>query len=178
MAGSFSVVPLNILSADIFPRGDNVVLGVFRVCDTKGRPVTHQRDFTLVEQTLRRALEDRSFDFLPLIEKAKRQSLRIAPAVEFPTRIAIDNNTHPIYALIEIQAPDRLGLLYDVLTCLDRENLLVPLSRINTQAGAAIDTLYVVDRSTRTKITDRHRVNTIQLRLQTAILSGSAAKSK
>jgi [protein-PII] uridylyltransferase len=178
IAGSFSVVPLNILSADIFSRGDNVMLGVFRVCDTKGRPVTHQRDFVLVEQTLRRALEDKSFDFLPLIEKAKRQSYRLAPGIEFPTRIAIDNKTHPVYALIEIQAPDRIGLLYDLLTCLDRENLLVQLSRINTQAGAAIDTLYVVDRSTRAKVTDLHRISAIQQRLQNAILSGSAAKSK
>ena len=177
VAGSFSVVPLNILSADIFPRGDNVVLGVFRVCDTKARPVTHQRDFTLVEETLRRALEDESFDFLPLIERAKRQSHRLATGIEFPTRIAIDNKTHPVYALIEIQAPDRIGLLYDVLTCLDRENLLVPLSRINTQAGAAIDTLYVVDRSTRAKVTDSHRIGAIQQRLQNAILSGGAAKT-
>ena len=178
VAGSFSVVPLNILSADIFPRGDNVVLCVFRVCDTKARPVTHQRDFTLVEQTLRRALEDESFDFLPLIEKAKRQSHRLTTGIEFPTRIAIDNKTHPVYALIEIQAPDRIGLLYDVLTCLDRENLLVPLSRINTQAGAAIDTLYVVDRSTRAKITDSHRIRAVQQRLQNAILGGGASKSK
>jgi [protein-PII] uridylyltransferase len=177
VAGSFSVVPLNILSADIFPRGDNVVLGVFRVCDTKSRPVTHQRDFTLVEETLRRALEDESFDFLPLIERAKHQSHRLAAGIEFPTRIAIDNKTHPVYALIEIQAPDRIGLLYDVLTCLDRENLLVPLSRINTQAGAAIDTLYVVDRSTRAKVTDPHRIRAIQQRLQNAILSGGAAKT-
>src|SRR6266480_4638360 len=162
VAGSFSVVPLNILSADIFPRGDNVVLCVFCVCDTKARPVTHQRDVTLVEQTLRRALEDESFDFLPLIEKAKRQSHRLTTGIEFPTRIAIDNKTHPVYALIEIQAPDRIGLLYDLLTCLDRENLLVPLSRINTQAGAAIDTLYVVDRSTRAKITDSHRIRAVQ----------------
>src|SRR6266540_2196729 len=107
VAGSFSVVPLNILSADIFPRGDNVVLGVFRVCDTKARPVTHQRDFTLVEETLRRALEDESFDFLPLIERAKRQSHRLATGIEFPTRIAIDNKTHPVYELIEIQEQDR-----------------------------------------------------------------------
>ena len=178
VAGSFSVVPLNILSADIFPRGDNVVLGVFRVCDTKARPVTHQRDFTLVEQTLRRALEDESFDFLPLIEKAKRQSYCLTTGIEFPTRIAIDNKTHPAYALIEIQAPDRIGLLYDILTCLDRENLLVPLSRINTQAGAAIDTLYAVDRSTRAKITDPHRIRAVQQRLQNAILSGGASKSK
>jgi [protein-PII] uridylyltransferase len=177
IAGSFSVVPLNILSADIFPRGDHVVLGVFRVCDTKARPVTSPRDFESVEQTLRRALEDEKFDFLPLIEKAKGEVLRVAAPIEFPTRISIDNKTHPIYALIEIQAPDRLGLLYDVLTCLDRENLSVPLSRINTQAGAAIDTLYVVDRSTHANITDPHRIARIQERLQDAILSGSGAKS-
>ena len=177
VAGSFSVVPLNILSTDVFPRGDNVVLSIFRVCDTKARPVTHRRDFELVEQTLRRALEDESFDFLPLIEKAKRQSRRLAPGIEFPTRIAIDNKTHPTYTLIEIQAPDRIGLLYDVLSCLDRENILIPLSRINTQAGAAIDTLYVVDGSTHAKITDSNRIQMIQQHLRSTILSGGAAKS-
>jgi [protein-PII] uridylyltransferase len=178
VAGSFSVVPLNILSADVFPRADNVVLGVFRVCDTNARPATDARDFKLVEQTLRRALEDESFDFLSLIEKAKRQSRRLAPAIEFPTRIAIDNKTHPSYTLIEIQAPDRLGLLYDVLSCLDRENILIPLSRINTQAGAAIDTLYVVDGANHAKITDSHRIRTIQQDLKNAILSGAATKSQ
>src|SRR5881409_2964580 len=177
VAGSFSVVPLNILSADVFPRGDNVVLGIFRVCDTKGRPVTDPRDFGLVGQALQRALEDERFDFVPLIEKAKRQSRHLAPGIEFPTRIAIDNKTHPTYTLIEIQAPDRIGLLYDVLSCLDRENILIPLSRINTQAGAAIDTLYVVDGSTHAKITDSNRIQMIQQYLKSTILSGGAAKS-
>src|SRR6266487_3105512 len=178
VAGSFSVVPLNILSANVFPRGDNVVLGIFRVCDTKTRPVTNPRDFELVEKTLQRALEDEGFDFLPLIEKAKRQSRRLAPGIEFPTRIAIDNKTHPSYTLIEIQAPDRIGLLYDVLSCLDRENVLIPLSRINTQAGAAIDTLYGVDGATHAKITDPNRIQLIQKHLKNAILSGGAAKSQ
>jgi [protein-PII] uridylyltransferase len=174
VAGSFSVVPLNILSADVFPRGDNAVLGVFRVCDTKAQPVSTARDFELVEQTLRRALEDENFDFVPLIEKAKRSSRRAAPGIEFPTRIALDNKTHPTYTLVEFQAPDRIGLLYDVLSCLDRENILVPLSRINTQAGAAIDTLYVVDASSHAKISDSHRIGTIQQHLKDAILRGSA----
>jgi [protein-PII] uridylyltransferase len=178
IAGSFSVVPLNILSADIFPRGDNVVLSVFRVCDTQAHPVIHRRDIELVEHTFRQALEDESFDFMPLIEKAKLQSRRLAPGIEFPTRITIDNKTHPTYTLIEIQAPDRIGLLYDVLSCLDRENILIPLSRINTQSGAAIDTLYVVDGSTHAKITDSNRIRTIQQQLKSAILTGGAAKSQ
>ena len=177
ISGSFSVVPVNILSADIFPRGDNVVLSVFRVCDTKAGAVTDPRALEMVDQTLRSALDDQNFDFLPLIEKARRQSRsRLAPTIEFPTRIAMDNETHPAYTLIEIQAPDRLGLLYDILTCLDRENVSIALSRINTQDGAAIDTLYVVDRSTDAKITDPHRIRTIHDCLTSTILGGVTAK--
>src|SRR2546429_2442850 len=179
IAGSFSVVPINILNADVFPRGDNVVLSIFRVCDTKARAVTNPQDFELVERTLRRALEDENFDFLPLIEKAKRQSRHgLTPGIDFPTRIALDNKTHPTYTLIEIQAPDRLGLLYDILTCLDHEGVSIALSRINTQDGAAIDTVYVVDRSTHAKISDSHRITAIQEHLQGAILGEGAAKSK
>ena len=173
-AGSFAVVPLNILSADIFPRDDNTVLGVFRVCDTKAQPVSNPRDFELVEQTLGRALGKESFDFVPLIEKAKRSRPRTAVGLEFPMRIAIDNKIHPTYTLLEFQAPDRIGLLYDVLRCLDCENVLIPLARINTQAGAAIDTLYVVQRSNHAKISDSHRIRTIQQHLKNAILGASA----
>src|SRR4030095_7925183 len=178
IAGSFSVVPINILSADIFPRGDNVVLGVFGVCNAKAHAVTDPGEFELVEQTLRRALEDENFDFLPLIERAKHQSRhRPALGIEFPIHIGIDNKTHPIYTLIEIQAPDRLGLLYDILNCLDRESVSIALSRINTQDGAAIDTLYVVDRSTDAKITDPQRIRTIHERLTSTILGGATAKA-
>src|SRR6266496_3346504 len=178
IAGSFSVVPINILSADVFPRGDNVVLSVFRVCDTKAGAVTDPRAFELVEQTLRSTLAGDSFDFRPLIEKAKRQSRHHrAPGIEFPTRISMDNETHPAYTLIEIQAPDRLGLLYDILTCLDREGVSIALSRINTQDGAAIDTLYVVDRSTDATITDPDRIKTIHEHLTSTILGEAIAKA-
>ena len=179
IAGSFSVVPINILSADIFHRADNIVLNVFRVCDTKARTVTNPCDFEIVERTLRCALEAEKFDFLPLIERAMQQTRRhLGPAIEFPTRISIDNKTHPTYTLIEIQATDRLGLLYDILSCLDRENVLITLSRINTQDGAAIDTFYVMDRSTYAKITDPRRITAIQQHLKEAILRGNVANSK
>jgi [protein-PII] uridylyltransferase len=175
IAGSFSVVPLNILSADIFPRGDQAVLGIFRVCDLKQRPVTEKRDRDLVDDMLRRALEVEAFEFGPLLEQARRSLQRgRLHELEFPTGIAIDNKAHPAYTLIQIETPDRIGLLYDLLTALGREGVNIALSRISTQKGAAIDTFYVCDNNNRGKITDSNRIAGIQHRLRAAILSGAA----
>ena len=172
IAGSFSVVPINILSADIFSRGDNVVLDIFRVCDTRARAVTDKAELELVEKTLHAALESVDFDFGQLMEKARGQSRhRLVQEIEFPTRIGMDNRAHPTYTLIQIQTPDRLGLLYDLLACLDREGVSIALSRISTQNGAAIDTFYVADCSTRSKITDSQRIATLQRHLQRAAVS-------
>ena len=171
IAGSFSVVPINILSVDTFARGDHSALVIFHVCDTKGRAVTDQRDYQLVEKTLSSALENDNFDFGPLMEKVRRQSRhRPAQELEFPTYIAVDNKAHPAYTLIQIQAPDRLGLLYDLLSCLGQEGVSIALSRISTQNGAAIDTFYVNDSASRGKITDSQRIAALQNRLQAATL--------
>lgn len=171
IAGSLSTIPLNILSADTFPRGDHIVLSVFRVCDTKGRAVSDARKFSEVEATLGRALEQQQFEFAPLIARTIKQiAARRPQEVDFPTRIAIDNKAHPIYTLVQIQSPDRLGLLYDLLTCLDQQGIAIALSRISTQNGAAIDTFYVRDNLTRGKITDANRITALQQRLHDAAL--------
>jgi [protein-PII] uridylyltransferase len=176
IAGSFSVVPLNILSADIFTRGDQAVLDVFRVCDPKGRAVTDPRDLALVEKTLAGALENEDFDFGALMKRAPRQDRhRLAPEMEFPTSIAIDNKAHPAYTLIQVQTPDRIGLLYELLSCLGREGVYIATSRISTQNGAATDTFYVVDETTRGKVGDSHRIAALQKRLQTAALGTAAS---
>ena len=71
IAGSFSVVPLNILSADVFPRGDNAVLGVFRVCDTKAQPVSNPRDFELVEANIAPSTRRRELRLPPIDRKSE-----------------------------------------------------------------------------------------------------------
>ena len=173
IAGSFSVAPLNILSADVFTRGDNTVLDVFRVCDTKGHAVTSPGETQLVENTLRQALQETKFDFGPLLEKARLAERRKpSPELEFPTLISTDNKAHPSCTLLQIQTPDRLGLLYDLLSCLGAEGVSIALSRISTQSGAAIDTFYVIDGITRTKITDPQRIASLQKRLQSVALRG------
>jgi [protein-PII] uridylyltransferase len=167
IAGSLSVVPLNILSADIFTRGDNVVLDVFRVCDLRARAVTDERDRRLMETTLRKALTESAFDFAPLLEKTRRTLAKTARhAFDFPTRVIADNKAHPAYTLIQIETPDRLGLLYDLLSVFGRESVSIALSRISTEKGAAIDTFYVADAATRGKITDAQRIAALERELQ------------
>ena len=171
IAGSFSIVPLNILSADIYTRGDGVVLDVFRVCDLHSRAVTNEKDLALVGSTLRAALADPAFDFSPLLERARRRiGNQARSGMEFPTTISVRNRAHPDYTLIEIQTPDRVGLLYDLFRALSAEGVSIALSRVSTEKGAAVDTFYVVDGVSRAKISDPARIELLQKRLQQAAL--------
>jgi [protein-PII] uridylyltransferase len=173
LAGSLAVVPLNILSADIYTRGDNLVLDVLRVCDLRRRAVADARDHSLVAMTLQHALANSSFDFRPLIERARKRIRRVPDReIEFPTRITIDNKAHRSYTLVQIQTTDRVGLLHDLLTAFAAESIAIALSRISTESGAAIDTFYVVDGQTRNKILDNARISKLQQRLRAVAVVG------
>jgi len=146
IAGSLSVAQLNILGADVFTRTDNLVLDIFRVCNTQFESVTDEKDIALVEKRLRQSLEAEEFDFNPLIAKSlKKRGYQLSQELDFPTRIVIDNDAHPVYTLVDIQTPDRLGLLYRLLNAFAETGVQIALSRIATEKGAAIDAFYVTD---------------------------------
>src|SRR5438874_537664 len=171
IAGSISLVPLNILGADIYTRGDNVALDVFRVSDLRGRAVTNPGDMALVEATLQKALETEAFDLSGSLEQAREKGRRrVVGDLAFPSQVSIDNHADPHFTLIEIQTPDRIGLLHDLLQCFSRGEIDIALSRISTESGAAIDTFYVTDRRTRGKITNAQRIDSLQAELHRAAL--------
>ncbi len=175
IAGSFSIIPLNILSADIYTRGDSLVLNVFRVCTSRGEAVSDASDIAKVEMTLGTALEDNRFEFGPVLKRARRRRATVlAGDIDFPTRISADNRAHPGYTLLHVETPDRLGLLFDLLACLDREGVYIAFSRISTEKGAAIDTFYILDSRTRAKITEQGRIASLQNSLQAAIEPAAA----
>jgi len=174
IAGAFAVASVNILSADIFVRGDNLVLDVFRVCNTKLGPVTDPHEIAIVESVLRIALEGERFDMTPLLATVRRKGAKRSQEIDFPTRIMIENKSHPASTLIQVETPDRLGLLHDLVACLARNNVYIALARINTEKGAAIDTFYVTDAQTRGKITDARRISLLQTELTAAALPARA----
>ena len=169
IAGAFAVASINILSADIFIRDDNLTLDVFRVCNQKLQAVTDPAEIAGVESILRIAVEEERFNFDPLLSSVRRKTKVRSSEIDFPTQVTIENKSHPTCTLIEVETPDRLGLLYDLVSCLGRNGVYITLSRINTEKGAAVDTFYVADAETRGKITDAKRIEQLQQELHEAI---------
>jgi len=164
IAASLSVGHLNILSADVFTRSDSLVLDIFRVCNTKFEAVSDEREISTVEKRLKQSLDTETFDFTPLLAKAmKRRGFHLSQELDFPTRISIDNDAHPVYTLVDIQTPDRLGLLYHLLRVFGEVGVTIALSRIATEKGAAIDSFYV------TEAEGRKLRNDTMFRLQKAL---------
>lgn len=176
IAGSFSVVGINILSADIFTRTDSLVLDIFRVCTRELTPVEDEKAMAQVEKHLRNALADEDYDFAPLLERVRRKQGEAGEEeLDFPTRIVIDNSAHPASTLVEIQTPDRLGLLYHLLRGLGEAGANIALSRIATEKGAAIDSFYITNEQGG-KIEGVEEMRSLQHALQRAAdMAGAAA---
>jgi [protein-PII] uridylyltransferase len=173
IAGAFVSARLNILSADIFTRTDSLALDIFRVCGGNFDPVPSPRDVAWVEKRLTEALACEEFDFTPLMAKDSRlRTYKLSQEFDLPTRITIDNDSHPVYTLIYIQTPDRLGLLYDLLRAMSGEGVLIEISRITTEMDVAMDSFYVYGRDGG-KITSRCAIRSLQQVLHNAAVKPS-----
>ena len=169
VAGALAARNLNILSADFYTRADDLVLDIFRVCTATFNPVTNPKEIERIEKLLAEefGIENKGVNFRSLIEK------RIAPSItqseppnfDIPQRVYLSNEDHETTTVLEIQAQDRIGLLYDIFSVLGNLDAEVLNARISTQAGAAIDRFYLVDSNTETKITGKKRLANIEREL-------------
>jgi len=168
IAGAFLSAQVNILSADIFTRGDSLALDIFRVSSTRLEPVTNPKDTTRVETRLSDSLAFEEYDFTPLISKdALLRTYRLSQEVDLPTRITVENSSHPIYTLVDILTPDRLGLLYDLLRAMGEAGAMIELSRITTEMDFAMDSFYITGKDGK-KITDPAAIKRLQRLLHRA----------
>jgi [protein-PII] uridylyltransferase len=59
--------------------------------------------------------------------------------------VAVQNDASDFATVIEVGAPDRLGLLYDLTRTLADEGVDVHLAKVATYDGRVIDAFYVRD---------------------------------
>jgi [protein-PII] uridylyltransferase len=170
ICGSLSAAGLNILSAQIFTRADDIVLDTFFVTDADTGAMANREEREKFEALLAKSLTGAAVDFAALVAKRKgvRPLYLSYEGDRMPTQVQFDNETAGDRTAIEVETEDRVGLLYTISLALAELDLPISAAKIVTEKGAAIDTFYVSERDGR-KILDRGRQEFVERKIRDAI---------
>ncbi len=149
LAGAFSVAGLNILNARVFSRGDDIAIDTFHVVEPGRGIVQNQAAMEAFARTVSAALVHNTNLLPEILQQASRIRLsRIASEerklhAASPPRVEIYRDDETDRILFELEAPDRIGLLYRITRAVFENGFDISFARINTERGMAIDTFYL-----------------------------------
>jgi [protein-PII] uridylyltransferase len=149
IAGSLALAGLSILSAQVFTTEEGVAADLFEV-EGVWEPEVPDRRWREFRRVLRRAVEG-SISLESRVDEKRRWYPE--PKVPTPVTVAVDNDASDFSTVIEVGAPDRLGLLYDITRTFAEQGLDVHLAKVATYDGRVVDSFYVRDAVGR-KLTD------------------------
>lgn len=161
IAGALSLAGLSILTAQVFTADDGTAVDVFEVEGAFETEVGEDR-WREFRGTLRRAIEGRLS--LPYRVEEKRRHYP-APRGDVPVRVAVDNDASDFFTVIEVGAPDRIGVLFDITRTLAELRLDVHLAKVATYAERVVDAFYVRDELGR-KVDDLERIAELERALR------------
>jgi UTP:GlnB (protein PII) uridylyltransferase len=131
LAGVLSLRGASVLAADAATSSDGLVLDVFTVSSSE--PL----QWPLIEADLDLALEGR----IPLHDLLG--SRVVSPEEAAATHVVVDNAASQFFSVIEVRAPDQVGLLYRIASALYDAELDIQHARIATHPDGALDVFYV-----------------------------------
>jgi [protein-PII] uridylyltransferase len=164
-AASFSAVRLSIQRAEVFTRADNVVLDLFRVTNADAGEAVSAAQMQNMVSLLDGALSEPP-RFASVWACSRHKYL--ADHDPLPPRIIIDNQASRLSTLVQIEAFDRLGLLYDILQAIAESGFNVLQAAIETEGVSARDTIHVVDAQGK-KLTSPTQLQNLKKQLETAL---------
>lgn len=171
ISGALAAQGINILSADLYQRADNLVLDMFRVCNTNFAAVTNKSARQRVEHAVHDAFLKQTFDFAPEIASTRKAIPGYDEIMaEIPQRVFLNNEVSPDQTVAELQVVDRLGLLYDIFMTIGQLGHSVTHARINTEKGVAIDAIYI-QTTNGDKLRDRESLQILQQALDKVVFS-------
>ncbi len=149
LAGALNLAGYSILSAKAISRDDHIAIDTFFVTES-GRgssdPNTAKKVFTAAVTD---ALISNQ-DLYPRIQEIMRKEAADVyrrdenPLAEsFQPQVDVYHELSLQRTILEVQAPDHLGLLYQISHAIFKHGFDITFARINTERGIAIDTLYL-----------------------------------
>jgi [protein-PII] uridylyltransferase len=171
IAGTLAAHDVNIRSAQIETRADRVAVDTFHVTDAAGEAIRDERRWEQVTSALRRALRGEVS-----VEELFAMQHRSLPAPVGAVRVSLDNSLSDTHTVVEVKAPDRVGLLHAITSALAQQDLNVATAKIATERDRVYDSFYVTDGAGR-KIEDPARAAAIRDAIRGALGAPGAAES-
>ncbi len=103
-------------------------------------------------------------------DRSYKVYMRPKSAAEPLIRVGIDNATSEKYSILEVRAPDHVGMLYAITSYLAQEQLDVAAALVDTLGSEVIDVFYISDQNGH-KITDQTYLENICSQIKTSILN-------
>ena len=155
LAGAFNVAGLSILSSKVVSRTDHIAIDTFYVTEPGAGVVQSEGAQTRFHDALEQALMHNA-DLMPDIlarsqkELSKRRFNRDTGRAEivqatFPPQVDIYHELSLERTIVEVQAPDKIGLLFRVARTIFEHNFDITFARVGTERHVAIDTFYIED---------------------------------
>ena len=161
------------MDASIFTTLDGMALDTFRVQDERAAAFDDERRLGRLRETVARTVAGR-LDLDREVARRRRSWMR-GPRLAVTPRVLIDNNASTRHTLVEINARDRPGLLFDLARTIADLDLVIVTARVATYGERAVDAFYVRDRFG-LKIESASRLAGLRERLLAAIdETGTAA---
>jgi [protein-PII] uridylyltransferase len=142
LAGAISSVGASIQDAKAFTTHDGKALDVFYIQDSQGMPLNEALDVERLRARLEAAITG-AFD--PAANVRAVHVPRRQRAFDVEPDVIVDNKASEHLTLIEVNARDRAGLLYDLARALADEKLSIMSAHIATFGEKVVDVFYVKD---------------------------------
>ncbi|CAB4243453.1 [Protein-PII]-UMP uridylyl-removing enzyme / [Protein-PII] uridylyltransferase [Methylacidimicrobium sp. AP8] len=168
ICGGFAALGVSILSAEVYSRSDGIAIDTFWVCLPDGLVADADRYLAPFSRLLDNAFSVEEFDFSPLVEKQFDRLPEWMRQAEFPTRIHFDLTSSKHFTILDLETPDRPGLLYRIASSLAAAGIDVASARIATEKGAALDTFYL-RKAGGGKLEDEKEIERVTRRLRKAM---------
>ena len=151
IAGAMAASGATIADARVFSTTDGMALDVFWIQGVDGRPYEQVSKLShTIEETLRNDFKPQALIESKSVLRDRTRVFSVAP------RVLVDNNASSTYTVIEVNARDRGGLLYDVTRTLRELRLSIGSARITTYGVRAVDIFYVKDMFGMKVVGDEH----------------------
>jgi len=156
LAGALTLAGVNIVSTKAISRSDHISIDTFYIMEPGGGIISDTKAHDIFKAHLEEALMHGKrltgeIERLEAKIKTKKKDRNIL-AAPLPHNVEVYHDHSLKRTIVEVQASDRIGLLYRIARLIYAANFDITFARIATERGVAMDTFYIENVNTREPI--------------------------